>query len=75
MMYYHNGGMPYHHWFFGGLGMIVFWVVVILLIMWIVRGKKSHMWKHDHAMDILRERYAKGEIDKEEFESRKKSLE
>lgn len=31
-------------------------------------------WHHDSAMDTLRDRYAKGEINKEEFETKKKDL-
>ncbi len=74
---------------FGGFGwifMVVFWVLIIWAIVALVRGSlgKGHMCGHDHGddahgkdkspLEILKERYAKGEIDKKEFEERKKDL-
>ncbi len=61
--------------------MTAFWIAVILaiifLIRWLVistarkgRGPKTE----DSAFEILRMRYAKGEINKEEFEEKKKDL-
>lgn len=60
---------------FGGLMMIVFWVLLIMFIVWAVkeiRGKNSST--NSRALEILEERYAKGEIDKEEFKAKKKDL-
>jgi putative membrane protein len=62
-------------WFGGGIMMIIFWVLFIALIVWVVRevgGKNSR--SASHAIDILKERYAKGEIDRTEFESKKKDI-
>jgi putative membrane protein len=62
-------------WFGGGIMMIVFWALLIALIVWIVRevgGKNSR--SASHALDILKERYAKGEMSKEEFESKKRDI-
>jgi putative membrane protein len=56
--------------------MLLFWGVVIvgivLGIRWLMgQGRQS---QQDAAMDILRQRYARGEITKEEFDSRKRDL-
>src|SRR5215510_12964840 len=57
--------------------MLVFWGAVIagivLAIRWMVsRGRPSH--PTDAALDILRQRYARGDITKEEFEEKKQDL-
>lgn len=68
-------------WGMWGIGMmlmmLVFWGVVIvgvvLLIRWVAsQGRESR--PPDAALDILRQRYARGDIDKEEFEARKRDL-
>ena len=58
------------------LVMLVFWGVVIvgivLGIRWLVtQGKET---RSDSALEILRQRYARGEINKEEFEAKKRDL-
>jgi putative membrane protein len=67
-------------WGFWGIGMmvvmLVFWALVILSVVLGIRwlssqGKESHS---DSALEILRQRYARGEINKEEFEAKKKDL-
>jgi putative membrane protein len=61
---------------FGGLMMLLFWGAIIALIVLAVRGFSAgsgSAGKSD-AAEILRERYAKGEIDDEEFERRKTML-
>ncbi len=62
----------------GGLVMILFWVFIIVgilaLIKWIV-SQTSSVPKVDSAMDILKHRYAQGEISKTDFLSMKKDLE
>ncbi|MBI5074333.1 MAG: SHOCT domain-containing protein [Nitrospirae bacterium] len=71
-------GMGWPGFFF----MFVFWIVVIvavvLLIRWIITstGSGSRNKGHDDsAIEILKKRYAHGEINKEEFEDKKKDLE
>ncbi len=62
-------------WVGGGIMMIVFWALLIALIVWVVReagGRNSH--HGSQALNILKERYAKGEISKEEFETKKKDI-
>jgi len=81
------GGMPFFGWF-GGIIMIVFWALVIFavvyLIKYLVSGGDSgrRMWmeekrgmkRGDSAIAILKERYAKGEIDKKELQEKMKDL-
>jgi putative membrane protein len=56
--------------------MMLFWVLVIVAVVLGIRwalgqGKES---RADSALEILRQRYARGEINKEEFESKRKDL-
>ena len=61
---------------FGGIGMFLFWGCLIALIVWgIVRLTKHDNLTTKHTpLDIAKERYARGEINKEEFEQIKKDL-
>jgi putative membrane protein len=62
--------------FMGPFMMITFWIVIIVVIVLIVRWIKSstgHV-SGESALDILKKRYAKGEITKEEFENMKKDV-
>ncbi|GGD28873.1 SHOCT domain-containing protein [Sinisalibacter lacisalsi] len=63
---------------FGGLMMILFWGLVIALIAfgvkWLSDNRGASNSRRD-ALDILRERFASGEIDEDEFERRRKALE
>ncbi|KKQ03644.1 MAG: hypothetical protein US18_C0014G0004 [Parcubacteria group bacterium GW2011_GWB1_36_5] len=60
-------------WFGGGIMMILFWVAVIFFVVWFVRNKTNEI-DNKKALDILKERYARGEIDKKEFEEKKKDI-
>ena len=57
--------------------MIIWWVLIILgiivLVKWI-SDQKSQTRSEDSALEILKKRYASGEIGKEEFEDKKKDL-
>ncbi len=57
------------------LMMLVFWVLVIVLLVYGVRWFTGlHHPQTDSALDILRQRYARGEISTEEFEEKKRAL-
>jgi putative membrane protein len=58
------------------LMMVVFWGVVVAGIVVAIRwlGGQTREPRSDRALDVLRERYARGEIDREEFEAKKRDL-
>jgi putative membrane protein len=66
---------------FGPLFMIIFWILVIVLIVLLIRSLLSSNRSRsagpdavESALEILKKRYARGEIEKEEFEAKKKDL-
>ena len=63
-------------WFFGPISMLIFWALVITLIVLVVRRitGSNERASASGALEILRERFARGEIDKTEFEERKRVL-
>ncbi len=71
------GGWGYGPGFLGALMMLVFWGLIIALIVLAVRwfSDQRSGGKSSDALDILKDRLAKGEIDPEEYEMRRKALE
>lgn len=70
------------YWMFGGgalriLGFLLILVAGYFLIKYFTNNKgQSHIPnREDNALNILRERYAKGEIDEEEYRERLRNLE
>lgn len=79
-----NGGWEHMMgWSYGGMFMwLLFIAIVVLGIYFIARGNKptktggySGIAPEESALEILKRRYAQGEIDREEFEKIKKDLE
>ena len=65
-----------NNWHFFGMHGIwwLFWIVVLIVIFLILRPYLVSKKEMDSALEILRRKYASGEISSEEFEERKKVL-
>ena len=73
------GGGGWSMFFFGPLFMILVLAAVIAAVVFLVRGLgvapgPSAAQQTGRALDILKERFARGEIDKADFEERRKVL-
>jgi putative membrane protein len=86
MPWMHGFGFGWGGMIFGGLLTLLFWGVIIALVFFVVRalsrsgsGQASSSASSpgqapDRALEILRERYARGEISKDEFNSMRQDL-
>lgn len=69
------------YWWIGLLGMILqllFWGGIIYLAYRLIKGMSRPQFEgrsSDNCINILKERYARGEIDLEEYNTRKRELE
>ncbi len=70
------GGLGLGMGLFGGVVMVLFWVAIILLVVWAVRGgfSSSRPSEHESAVEILKRRYAAGEISQAEYEQARKAV-
>ncbi|QCU90979.1 SHOCT domain-containing protein [Thiomicrorhabdus sediminis] len=59
--------------FMGG-HMWIFWLILIVLVLIGLKVIFQQRGDSESALEILKKRYAKGEITKEEFEEQKKTL-
>ena len=67
---------------FGGVFMILLWIVIIGLGVWLISGlvsrtnsqPPSNLQPIESALDILKKRYARGEISKEQFDEMRHTL-
>lgn len=65
---------------FGGIFMILWWVLIIVgivaLVKWVATssGRDGRNGGGSKALEILKQRYARGEIDEQEFQKRKRDL-
>lgn len=83
--HYWNGDGDYHHdhmmEFSSGWGwimmlmMLLFWGLIVWALIWGIRSfSRSDSDRDNRPLEILKRRYASGEIDREEFESKKRDL-
>jgi len=71
--------MHWMDWHWGGGFMMILWwglilIALIFLVKWILGQQARTQGKDNSALEILKRRYAQGEISKEEFEEKKKDL-
>ncbi|MBI2852941.1 MAG: SHOCT domain-containing protein [Chloroflexi bacterium] len=69
----------------GGVGAMfitpILWIGILILIIWAITAAARGPWESnipaqsaDSALQVLKRRYARGEIDREEYETRKKDI-
>ena len=67
-----------HMWGWGAgwmwLSMVAFWLLVAALVVFAIRGGTRREPPRSSAMDILADRYARGEIDADEYQARLRVL-
>ena len=64
----------YHGWGWMGFGHPLLFLIIIAIILYFIFGRKCRSRHSKSALNIAKERYAKGEINKEEFEQIKKDI-
>jgi putative membrane protein len=80
MMWYNGGHAGWDAWLLGSAVMVVFWALVIIAIVLLARYLLSSRSESDSAArsktaeNLLAERYARGDIDDEEYLRRKAIL-
>ena len=72
-------GWGYGWGWFGGVLMLIFWAAIIMAIVALIRwfwgaAGQGKTGNEDAPFEILKRRYARGEINKEEFEQKKRDL-
>jgi putative membrane protein len=74
MMDWNDGGWGWGAWLMMGVLLLVFWGLVAWVVVTLVRGSSPSRRPKRSAEEVLAERYARGEIDKDEFTERRDAL-
>jgi len=63
---------------FGDIGVritsLIGFILLVVLMWWNYKYRYQNRWGEDYALELLKLRYAKGDISKEEFEQIKKDI-
>ncbi|PIY60369.1 electron transporter RnfE [Candidatus Woesearchaeota archaeon CG_4_10_14_0_8_um_filter_47_5] len=70
-MYYGFGHMGYFGWGW----MALFWVGFILLIIWLVKTNTESGKQGKNPLEILKERYARGEVAQTQYHEMRRDIE
>jgi putative membrane protein len=78
----HDYLTQWHMWWVFPMFMPIFWLIVVAVILYLIFGRRGPQkpWQfgqdsqQETALDILKKRYAKGEISQEEFERIKRDI-
>ena len=77
-MMWWNDGMGWGGWILMGLAMVAFWSLVVIGLIALFRGypeNRANQSDGDRSpRQILDERFARGEIDRDEYEARQDAL-
>ncbi|MFH0806125.1 MAG: SHOCT domain-containing protein [Candidatus Brennerbacteria bacterium] len=75
----HWGGYGWDGGWLGWVGMAIWWVLIVFLVVsairWFSDRADSAAPRGKSALEILEERYVKGEIEKKEYQEKRKALE
>ncbi|MER6126398.1 SHOCT domain-containing protein [Streptomyces sp. NPDC001795] len=79
MMFWYDHGVSGWGWFMMSFGMILFWALIITIAVLLFRAlnrpqEHTHTPARPTPEEILRERFARGEIDEEEYRRRLNAL-
>ena len=77
MMGWYHDGTGWGGWILMTLAMLAFWVLVVYAVVAIFRGTQSSGSSPSdprNPMQILHERFARGEIDEQEYHARSRAL-
>jgi putative membrane protein len=78
----HDYFTQWHMWWVFPMFMPIFWLIIIAVVLYLIFGRhlRQKPWSFgqnsppETALDILKKRYAQGEITREEFEQIKRDI-
>jgi putative membrane protein len=65
-----NDGWSWWTWLSMGVGMVVLWGLIVWAVIWAVRNSAGQNTHQDDPQTILDRRFARGEIDEQEYRAR-----